>query len=354
MIMDIRIFKYFSPFVLFTFSFLAFTHLGWFCWWAPLYTWVFIPLIEILFPPNPQKFRETSLEIKRNDRFFDGLLYMAVLALYFNFYYFLNSFRSSEVAPVDIMGRIFTMGLLLGVFGMNLGHELGHRFQKGNKMMAIFCLALAQYTHFYIEHNHGHHKNMGKFTDPGTARLGENLYSFYLRAILSGYFHAWTIAMGSSNDGKSKTRLFPILLGLQLFQVTLLIMVFIFGGWKIGLYYILSVFIGILLIETVNYIEHYGLSREISTTGQFEKIQAYHSWNSDHWIGRTMLFELTRHSDHHLKASKKYQNLQNYQNAPQLPTGYPGSMLLSLIPPAWFWIMHRKIKNFKEEKSIMA
>lgn len=39
-----------------------------------------------------------------------------------------------------------------------------------------------------------------------------------------------------------------------------------------------------------------------------------------------MLFELTRHSDHHYKASKKYQVLRSHEVGPRVTTGYPGMM----------------------------
>jgi len=32
-------------------------------------------------------------------------------------------------------------------------------------------------------------------------------------------------------------------------------------------------------------------------------------------------------------------------NAPQMPTGYPGMILLSLVPPLWFKVMHSEIKK---------
>ena len=69
-----------------------------------------------------------------------------------------------------------------------------------------------------------------------------------------------------------------------------------------------------------------------------------HSWNSDHLLGRLTLFELTRHSDHHWKASRPYQVLRSIEEAPQLPTGYPGTMLLSLLPPLFFRVMHQRLE----------
>jgi alkane 1-monooxygenase len=104
--------------------------------------------------------------------------------------------------------------------------------------------------------------------------------------------------------------------------------------------------IGIILLETVNYIEHYGLVRKLLSSGEYERVMPRHSWNSDHFVGRIVLFELTRHSDHHYKATRKYQILRHLDESPQLPLGYPGSMLLSLIPPLWFQFMNKKIPQY--------
>ena len=109
--------------------------------------------------------------------------------------------------------------------------------------------------------------------------------------------------------------------------------------------------IGILLLETVNYIEHYGLQRKATDDGKYERAMPEHSWNSDHVIGRLLLFELSRHSDHHYLASRKYQLLRHHDKSPQMPTGYPGMMLLSLFPPAWFYVMNRRIKELNSLKT---
>ena len=57
--------------------------------------------------------------------------------------------------------------------------------------------------------------------------------------------------------------------------------------------------IGILLLETFNYIEPYGLQPKSTVDEKYERAMPVHSWNSDHWLGQLMLFELSRHSDHH-------------------------------------------------------
>ena len=103
--------------------------------------------------------------------------------------------------------------------------------------------------------------------------------------------------------------------------------------------------ISFLFLECINYIEHYGLQRKKLASGRYERVEPHHSWNSNFNIGRITLYELTRHSDHHYKSSKKYQILNSYIECPTLPVGYPASILLSFIPPLWFMIMNPRVPN---------
>ena len=119
--------------------------------------------------------------------------------------------------------------------------------------------------------------------------------------------------------------------------------------------FLVGAFIVILLLETVNYIEHYGLVRRPNDTGSYEKVMPVHSWNSNHVIGRMMLFELSRHSDHHYKASRKYQILRHHDDAPQMPFDYLYNMLLALFPPLWYRTMDPLISGDQSEsKSLVA
>ena len=161
------------------------------------------------------------------------------------------------------------------------------------------------------------------------------------------YLNAWKIA---ARDVRKKNM--PVIsfhnemIQFSIIQICFVAVIFYFFGWFSTACYLISAAIGILLLETVNYIEHYGLQRRVIENDKFERAMPEHSWNSDHVIGRVMLFELSRHSDHHYLASKKYQLLRHHDDSPQMPTGYPGMMILSLFPPAWFYVMHRRIKKF--------
>ena len=121
----------------------------------------------------------------------------------------------------------------------------------------------------------------------------------------------------------------------------------IFGWAMVGFAVAIAVN-GFLLLETVNYIEHYGLLRRKNKQGRYEPVLPIHSWNSNHELGRIFLYELTRHSDHHFRATRKYQILRAFRESPQLPAGYPACMLLALVPPLWFAVMNSRVEGFNE------
>ena len=102
---------------------------------------------------------------------------------------------------------------------------------------------------------------------------------------------------------------------------------------------------GAVLLETVNYIEHCGLERQKISDHRYEDTSAHHSWNSNHWVGRAMLFNLSRHSDHHAHPHRPYPILRHLPDAPQMPTGYPGMMLLALVPPLFNRVLARAVRD---------
>jgi alkane 1-monooxygenase len=140
----------------------------------------------------------------------------------------------------------------------------------------------------------------------------------------------------------------------QVIQAAIVICIFFVFDWQVMLWFLGSSTIGILLLETVNYIEHYGLKRKKVGNAYYEKVMPIHSWNSNHTLGRLLLLELTRHSDHHYMASRKYQVLRHFDESPQMPTGYPGMILLAFIPPLWFYVMHKQIDKYKATKEGVA
>ncbi len=348
--MNIQVLKYTSPLIVYILAIIAFTQTDIWCWLALIYAWVCIPLAELFLQPNEKNLAEAEEILAKQNKWYDYILYLIVAIQIPTLFFFLIQIEQQELTSYDVFARVMTMGLLCGTFGINVGHELGHRVTKFEQALAKISLLSSLYMHFFIEHNKGHHKHVATKQDPSSARMGEPVYTFYFRTIIFTYLSAWKIANDEvRKKGKSVLSLGNEMLQIHFIQIAFFGLVYFVFGFNGFIYFLLSAAIGILLLETVNYIEHYGLSRKELADGKIERAMPQHSWNSNHIIGRLMLFELSRHSDHHYLASRKYQILRHHQNAPQLPTGYPGMMLLSLFPPAWFYVMHKQIRNFISE-----
>jgi alkane 1-monooxygenase len=305
-----------------------------------------VPMAELFIAPNPANLDAAEEQLAKANQWYDVLLWFTVPFQYFLLYTFLTHIGSSQ-SIADTVGSIIGMGLLCGTFGINVAHELGHRTNKFEQFLAKSLLLSSLYMHFFIEHNKGHHKHVATPNDPSTAKFKQSVYAFWVQTFIGTYLSAWHIAI---EDAKKKKSFLPVLMNemmlFQLIQLGFVLLIFLNFGITIAAYFILAAFIGAILLETVNYIEHYGLQREKGSTALFERVQPHHSWNSNHIIGRLMLFELSRHSDHHYMASRKYQVLRNMDEAPQMPTGYPGMIILSLFPPVWFKVMHQQMRKY--------
>lgn len=342
-----KAFKYTLPLLLYISAIRTFTHTGFAVWITLIIAWIIIPVLELILQPDQYNADAAEEAILKQERLYDWLLYLVVPLQLLALYLFLKNINQPGLSTADVAGRVLTMGLFCGTFGINVGHELGHRNKKYEQFLAKTLLLTSMYTHFFIEHNKGHHYNVATPKDPSSAPYGISLYKFWVRSIAGVYKGAWHIA-----NSEMKKRKLPVLnwrnemLQLQLLQVIFcLLIIWLFGVNGLG-YFLPAALCGILLLETVNYIEHYGLARLQRANGLFERAMPHHSWNSNHIIGRLFLFELSRHSDHHFSANRKYQVLRHHENAPQLPTGYPGSMILATIPPLWFYIMDRQMTKY--------
>lgn len=337
--------RYLSGYSIALVSFFALSFPQYFAFGTTIYAFVLIPLLEHFIPFTDKNLSETEESIANKKSRYDWFLCLSVPIHWGIVVYFLMLVSQNSYSALQLIGMTFAVGVCSGVLGINVAHELGHRSNKLEQFFSQILLLSSLYLHFYVEHNHGHHRYVATPNDPATARFNENVYRFLLRSMKDGYVSAWHIQTGILK--KQHVSFFSLrntMLLFQLAQILLLVFIFILFGIKASLLFIASAFIGIILLEIINYIEHYGLLRKEVKSGIYEKVQPWHSWNSDHVFGRIILFELTRHSDHHYKASRKYQVLRHFQDSPQLPSGYPAMMLLSLIPALWFREMNPRVQ----------
>ena len=322
----------------------AFVLDGYWSWSTVVYAFGILPLVDHLSKVNALNLTEHQAKDALESSFYNLALYGTVPVQLGFVAWFILVVIQQDLSTHDLIAKTFSMGAMSSVLAINSAHEIGHRTGSINKLCSKLLLTSVLYVHFYEEHNYGHHKNVGTYEDPATARRGEWLYLFVLRSIIFGWIGAWKIEHKRlTRTGGSAISIKNEVLVWQVIQLSLAIIILYFYGGIALLCFATASFFSVFILEAINYIEHYGLTREKVSEFRYEKVNPTHSWNADNQIGRAVLFELTRHSDHHENPSKPYQILESPEESPQLPTGYPGMILLSLIPPLFFSVMHKRL-----------
>jgi len=344
--LSLKFLKYGLVLILPISAWLSFSSMGWITFLPFVLVFVFFPLLELIIGAENKVLSRLELEFVSNDRMYDYLLYAQVPIQWFSLIFFLWSVSTQDLSWIELTGRTTSMGILCGVIGVNVAHELGHRTSNSERFLAKALLASTSFLHFYIEHNRGHHRNVGTDIDPASARKGESLYAFWLRTVRDSFKSAWHIVALQRKRAKKKVwSLQNEMIQYLLIEFLILTIILVLAGWMALILFLACSLTGILLLESINYIEHYGLRRSKWSEHRYEDVQPVHCWNSNHALSRLVLFELTRHSDHHMFPQKKYQLLENTETFPQLPTGYAGMIIVSFIPPLWRRLMDHRIEG---------
>jgi len=242
------------------------------------------------------------------------------------------------------IGYVWTSGLLLASGGTLTGHELvHHKKKKWDVFVGNWCLALSWDCAFGIEHVHGHHKNVGTKIDPATAKEGDSPLRFFMRASLQEHRDAWNIECTRlKRRGHSFFSVHNQMLIGYLRSIIVTAWLFFVGGFSGVFLFLFIILIAKLVLETVNYMEHYGLVRISGSP-----VESRHSWNSTRRLSSLLLYNLTRHSHHHEKGSLEFWKLKPYTEAPQMPYGYLTTLYFVLfLPKIYRRMMKQKLDDW--------
>jgi alkane 1-monooxygenase len=257
--------------------------------------------------------------------------------------------RYSTGLVSDWIGCVLGCGIM-GALGINCAHELLHKrnpYERGLAQISLLCSA---YLHFMNEHTIGHHNRVATPEDPATSRYGETFYQFWPRTVFGGFSSAWHLEKERlSKAGLPLWSYHNLMISWLASPVLLAASILFFLGPSAAIFYIVQAVIGFSHLEAVNYIEHYGLVRGKIGDGLYEIVSPLHSWNAPFTITNFFLFKLQRHSDHHAYPTRRYQILRSFPESPQLPTGYAGMVVLSLIPPLFFRVMNPLVDNVRAQ-----
>ena len=344
----------------------AFNQWGWHgaaqvpLWIGPILLYIVLPALDLRFGPDGQNAPDEVMERLENDKYYRYCTYIYIPFQYASVILGAYLVTASDLSwlgfdgglgwPAKI-GLALSVGMLGGV-GINTAHEMGHKKDELERWLAKVTLAQTLYGHFYIEHNRGHHVRVATPEDPASARFGETFWEFLPRSVWGSLKSSWELeAARLRRSGRSpwdpRTYWSNDVLNAWAMSVVFygaLIAVF---GMALIPYIIISAVFGFTLLETVNYLEHYGLLRQKLESGRYERCAPVHSWNSDHIVTNLFLYHLQRHSDHHANPTRRYQTLRSMEGAPNLPSGYASMIALTYFPPLWRRVMdHRVLDHY--------
>jgi alkane 1-monooxygenase len=251
-------------------------------------------------------------------------------------------------SPLEVVVMSAALGIVTGAGGINIAHELVHRKSNRDRALAEILMTSVSYNWWLVEHVLGHHRWVATPRDPATSRLGETVYTFVPRSVFGGFVSFFEIEREYA--ARRGIRWWSLADRRTRYAVTLVgtyAGLFAIGGWTaVGSFAIQSA-VAVLLLEVINYVEHYGLVRAELEPGRYERVAPRHSWNSTQWLTNAFLFNLQRHADHHAFASRPYWELRPWPDAPQLPLGYASMVVVALVPPLWFRWMNPRVAEVR-------
>ncbi|HEX5851576.1 MAG TPA: alkane 1-monooxygenase [Solirubrobacteraceae bacterium] len=319
------------------------TGLGVFWFYGPVLIFAVFPLLDLAIGMDETNPPDSVVKWLEQDRYYRWCTYLYIPIQYAGLVFACWMWAHGNLSTLENVGLALTVAMVSGV-AINTAHELGHKRASIERWLSKVALAQSGYGHFFIEHNRGHHVRVATPEDPASARLGESFYRFLPRTVLGSLRSAWelervrlgrvgTSTIGPRNDILSAWGMSVVLYGA---------LVAVFGVVVVP-YLLIQAIGGFSLLEVVNYLEHYGLLRQKRDDGRYERTRPEHSWNSNSTASNVLLYHLQRHSDHHANPIRRYQALRHVDDAPQLPTGYAGMIVLALLPPIWRRVMDRRV-----------
>jgi alkane 1-monooxygenase len=302
---------------------------------APAIVFILIPVIDGIVGDDGGNPPEELVAQLQQDRYYRWMTFLYLPLQYGGVVLGAWQFVQPGQTWFARVGIVLSVGTVNGI-AINTAHELGHKRERLERWLSKIALAPSFYGHFYVEHNRGHHTRVATPEDPASARLGESFYKFWPRTVWGSLHSAVTLEWKRlSRNGGNPWTLKNDVLNAWLMTVVLWGLIIGFFGWKTIPFLILQAVVGFSLLEVVNYLEHYGLKRQLNAAGRYEKVNPLHSWNSNRLATNLFLYELQRHSDHHANPTRRYQVLRHFDESPQLPAGYARMIVIALAPPLW-------------------
>jgi len=324
---------------------------GWTVVLVPVITWYLFSLLDALLGLYTENADPATPEDQLSWYKAITLIWppLQFATLYWMIWY-VTGLGDAHLSSVETIVLFFGVGAITGTVGINYSHELMHQRNRTERFLGDVLLAMVLYSHFRSEHLQVHHRYVGTPRDPVTARYNEGFHRFFPRVLKASLLSAFRAEKAMlARNGRPWHDLTNPFFRYWALQALMLCLAGLIGGWAgLGLF-LWQAIVAIWQLELVNYIEHYGLTREHLGAGKYEHVKPRHSWNAAHRASNWLLINLQRHSDHHYKPDRRFPLLQTYTEAeaPQLPYGYPLMTIAAMVPPVWRRVMNPRVRQWR-------
>lgn len=242
-------------------------------------------------------------------------------------------------------------GSYFGQVSNSNAHELIHRADRPLFLLGQWVYISLLFGHHTSAHRHIHHRYVATEDDPNTARLGESFWEFLPRAWAGSFRSGYEIeqALRRQAGAGGMNPYVTYLAGAAAFVVA---MAALMGVSGLLAYVLLAAYAqGQLLLS--DYVQHYGLTREMRPDGRVEPVGDRHSWNSARWFSAALMLNAPRHSAHHAHPAWPYPELTlpPPEEAPRLPFSLPVMGTIALFPGLWFRIMDKRLARWQAAPS---
>ncbi len=311
-----------------------------------------VPLLEYWFPYGVPSAPEELSRSKGWSYYYRGLLWLCLPVQLAMLYCALNIWGSGLLNPWSSLIYLVSLGMYSGMFAITVAHELIHHQQRLDRALGGLLLSTVGFGTFKLVHLRIHHRYVGTSLDFATAQRGQSIYSFWWQSLMGN----WSEAVRCDRQDRAKTNQ-PFwkseLLLWSLCSLLWLTLAIAIGGWQGALFWGCQAIIGILQLDLINYLQHYGLTRQQDATGRHEPVQVHHAWSVGLFLHDLVLINLLRHGDHHANPQRTYPTLRHDHQSgndsqniiPEYPYNYSIMYLLALVPPLFQRVVHPQLDH---------
>ena len=243
-------FKYLSVLILPIVVCISFLSKGWLTFLPAIVFFGLVPFLELFIKPNKKNFSKEAEKIAKENKNYTYILYATLPIQLFFLGFFFYAIQETGLTNLELSGRIFGMGIMCSVIGINVGHELGHRNKRIDQFIGEILLLTSLNTHFLPYHNGGHHLNVATPKDAATARRNEIIFIFWIRSHITSYLQAWAIEKKRlETNNTSWFHYQNRMLIYTICNFLLLSAIYFFFGQSVTIYFLLAAVIGIYNLQ---------------------------------------------------------------------------------------------------------